>query len=160
MVAEPLRGTLSLVTKVKKWQVCDRGRQESTAPLPRSAFGKEFVLFNHGGDCHLAIRAALLNPHDASFALYANALGKRDFGRERKRKANRRSLRDRRIQIQADSARANVADLRGFGELCVFLTRDGDWDPEREAACSPFFLLGFCHALPQANEVACCYALE
>src|SRR6266478_1226195 len=132
MVAEPLRGTLSLVTKVKKWQVCEGGREESSAPQPRSAFGKEFVLFNHGGDCHLAICAALLNPHHASFALYANALGKRDFRRQGEGKANRRSLRDRRVQIQADAARANVANLRGLAELCVFFAGDGYRDPERE----------------------------
>jgi hypothetical protein len=90
-----------------------QGCRRVTRVVP-SALGKEFVFFDHRGDGDLLGIAGILNSDDTAFALDADVLCERDFGRKRESEADRRSLLDRRIEIKADSASTNVANLGGF----------------------------------------------
>src|SRR5271155_4331156 len=63
-------------------------------PKPGSALGKEFVLFDYRSHGHFAIRGAVLDPDHATFALHADTLRERDFGRERESEADRGPLFD------------------------------------------------------------------
>jgi len=125
----------------------------------RSAFRKKFVFFYHRSHGHFPYISRAVYPYHSAFALYADAFCKGNFGRQRQRETDWRPLLDRRIQIKTNATSAYVADLCGFTMVRALTATHGNRDPKREASCGPF-LLGFSHALLQANKVALNYAQE
>src|SRR5208282_3535099 len=119
-----------------------------------SALGKKLVFFNDSGDGHFAFVVAIFHPHDSPFTLHADTFRKRDFGWEGQGEADGRATLDRRVEIKGNASRTDVADLSRLGVVRILTARNGNRDPKRKTTCSPFFLLGFCHALLQANKVA------
>ena len=62
-------------------------------PETALALGQEFVLFNHRGHGHLAL-GGIFDAHHTALALHADALRQRNFGWERQREADERTLLD------------------------------------------------------------------
>ena len=138
-----LKETLSLVGKAKKVAEGLTGSKPSQGfSEPASALGKEFVLFNHRGHCHLAFGGAVLDPHHASFALHADALGQCDFGRKCEGEADWRPLLDGGIQVKT---KCRARSHRGFQRIrCSFYLHRGQRIPESGArsVVQPFSLPG------------------
>jgi len=75
--------------------------------------GEEFVLVNHGSDSQLIRRVTAFNAHDVALAAHANGFGQRDFRGQSKSEIDAGSGLNAGIDVEADSAGADVAGLRG-----------------------------------------------
>jgi hypothetical protein len=83
-------------------------------PIACSRFGQELVGLDHRSHGNFSISRAIFHSHDAAFALNADTFGEGDFWREGKRESDVRTLLDGRVQIKADAAGADIAELGGF----------------------------------------------
>src|SRR5271157_6282469 len=74
--------------------------------------GQKFVLINDRCHRHLAGWIAAFDPYHPALAAHPDALRQRDFGRQGQREINRGACLDGGIDIETDSACADVASLR------------------------------------------------
>ena len=114
---------------------------------------EEFVFFDHGSHGDFAGIRGVFHSDDPALALNADAFGESDFWWKSKCEPDWRTLSHRRIQVKTDTARADVANLRGFA-AAVVVPADGYGYAKRETSCCPFLLLRLGHAPPSAAEVA------
>src|ERR1700686_4124682 len=77
----------------------------------RSRFGEKFVFVDHGCHGHFGICEAVIDAHNLALAAHADAFSKGDFRRKSKGELDRRGSVQRRIEIEADTARTHVPGL-------------------------------------------------
>src|ERR1035437_6823954 len=102
--------------------------------------GQELVLVDDGGHRQLAGGIAALDPHHAALATHSDTFRKRDFGRQGQGEIDRGTRLDGGIDIEADSACADVAGLRHTLRLILSVT-DGYRQAKREAARGPLVII-------------------
>src|SRR3981189_3491468 len=93
--------------------------------------GQEVVLINDGCYRHLLGGTAAFDAHHTALAAHPDAFRQRDLGRQGPREVNRGAGLDGGIDIEADSARADVASLRLMLRL-VFAVTDAYGQAKRE----------------------------
>ena len=90
------------------------GNERDDAQRLTSRFRQELVLFNHRGHGEFTIVPGIFYTHHAAFALHADAFGQGYLRRKRQSESDGRSLGHGGVQIEADAAGADVANLRDF----------------------------------------------
>src|SRR6202795_3628336 len=94
--------------------------------------GQEVVLINDGCHRDLAGGTAAFDAHHTALAAHPDAFRQRDLGRQGQREVNRGAGLDGGVDIEADSARADVAGLRLMLLLIFAVT-----DAYGQAKCEP-----------------------
>src|SRR5713226_3091244 len=102
--------------------------------------GQEIVLIDDGGHRHLLGGTAAFDAHHTALAADPDAFRQRDLGREGQREVNRGAGLDGGIDIEADSARADVASLR-LMLLLIFAIADAYGQAKREATRGPLIII-------------------
>lgn len=131
-----------------------RPRSEAGCSTPAfSRLRQELVFFNHRGHGELAIVSGILNPHHPAFALHADAFGESNLGRKGQSESDGRSLGHGGVEIEADAACTDVANLRDFTLRgvaigSVFFVIDGHRHVQRKSPRSTLLLLRLGHAYP------------
>src|ERR1039458_3373386 len=105
--------------------------------------GQELVFVDTGCHRHLAGGVAPFDSYHAAFAAHPDAFRERDLGRQGQREINRGAGLDGGIDIEANSAGADVAGLR-LVLLLIFAVTYADGQTKRESPRGPlviFFLV-------------------
>jgi hypothetical protein len=101
--------------------------------------GEELVLVNDRCDRNFAVWIALIHPHYSAFASHAYAFRQSDFWGESKSKFDVGANRNVRIDVEANTPRANISSL-GFARMrFVFRVVDRDRQPQGKATGRPLF---------------------
>src|ERR1700674_5006726 len=101
---------------------------------------QEVVLINDGCHRHLLGGTAAFDAHHTALAAHPDAFRQRDLGRQGQREVNRGAGLDGGIDIEADSARADVASLR-LVLLLIFAVTDAYGQAKREATRGPLIII-------------------
>src|ERR1700675_1616906 len=102
--------------------------------------GQEVVLINDGRDRHLLGGTAAFDAHHTALAAHPDAFRQRDLGRQGQREVNRGAGLDGGVDIEADSARADVASLR-LMLLLIFAVTDAYGQAKREPPRGPLIII-------------------
>src|SRR5258708_13177773 len=102
--------------------------------------GEEVVLINDCRHRHLACGTATFHPYHAALAAHTDALRQRDLGRQGQREVDRGAGLDGGIDIETDSARADVASLRRI-LLLIFAVTTAYRQCNRQPPPYPLLLL-------------------
>src|ERR1700674_1559246 len=102
--------------------------------------GQKVVLINDGCHRHLLGGTAAFDAHDTALAAHPDAFRQRDLGRQGQREVNRGAGLDGGIDIEADSARADVASLR-LMLLLIFAVTDAYGQAKREPPRGPLIII-------------------
>jgi hypothetical protein len=102
--------------------------------------GQEIVLINDGRHRHLAPGTATFNSYHMALAAHADAFRQRDLGGQSQREINRGAGLDGGIDIEADSARADIASLRRM-LLRIFAVADAYGQAKREPPRGPLIII-------------------
>jgi hypothetical protein len=102
--------------------------------------GQKVVLINDGGHRHLAGGIAAFDAHHTALAAHSDAFRQRDLGWQGQREVNRGAGLDGGIDVEADSARADVARLR-LVLLLILAIADAYGQAKREATRGPLITI-------------------
>src|SRR6202790_1842409 len=115
-------------------------KKQPRRKLAVSYVGQKVVLINDGCHRHLLGGTAAFDAHHTALAAYAAAFRQRDLGRQGQREVNRGAGLDGGIDIEADSARADVASLR-LMLLLIFAVTDAYRQAKREPSRGPLIIV-------------------
>src|ERR1700736_4948415 len=115
-------------------------KKQPRRKLAVSHVGQKVVLINDGCHRHLLGGTAAFDTHHTALAAYADAFRQRDLGRQGQREVNRGAGLDGGIDIEADSARADVASLR-LMLLLIFAVTDTYGQAKREPPRGPLIII-------------------
>src|ERR1700720_1791690 len=115
-------------------------KKQPRRKLAVSHVGQKVVLINDGCHRHLLGGTAAFDAHYAALAAHPDALRQRDLGRQGQREVNRGAGLDGGIDIEADSARADVASLR-LMLLLIFAVTDAYGQAKREPPRGPLIII-------------------
>src|ERR1700732_2888821 len=115
-------------------------KKQPRRKLAVSHVGQKVVLINDGCHRHLLGGTAAFDAHHAALAAHPDALRQRDLGRQGQREVNRGAGLDGGIDIEADSAGADVTSLR-LVLLLIFAVTDAYGQAKREATRGPLIII-------------------
>src|ERR1017187_6611201 len=118
------------------------GKNEKNARLSRQVLGvgQGLVVVDNGCHRHLAGGFAPFDSYHAAFAAHPDAFRERDLGRQGQREINRGAGLDGGIDIEANSAGADVAGLR-LVLLLIFAVTYADGQTKRESPRGPLVIV-------------------